>query len=155
MLTAVLSFLASSAFRLLWGEVAAWITKKQDHAQEIERMRLQGQLDAEQHERNLAAIKLQAELGVQTIRVQAEADIERRMSAAFAALSESTGKLTGIRWVDLWNGIIRPALATVSVVMWIGHEVKWWVLSEQGWALVGAALGLYLATRDLFKRGRQ
>ena len=29
-----------------------------------------------------------------------------------------------------------------------------WVLDEQGWALVGAVLGIYVADRTLFKRGK-
>jgi hypothetical protein len=29
-----------------------------------------------------------------------------------------------------------------------------WTLDEQGWALVGAALGIFVADRTLFKRGK-
>lgn len=42
----ILSFLGGTAFRLIFGEIAAFFSKKQAHAQEIERMRLQDQIDA-------------------------------------------------------------------------------------------------------------
>ena len=56
MLSALLSFFGGTAFRMLWGEVSAYLNKKQDHAFEIERMRLQEQFDAAQHARNLEAL---------------------------------------------------------------------------------------------------
>ena len=70
MITALLSFLGGNVFRLVFGEVISYLNKKQDHAQEIERMRFQAEVDAAQHVRNLEAIKTQADLGVKTIQVQ-------------------------------------------------------------------------------------
>ena len=60
MISALIAFLGGSFVRMLMGEVAAWWTKRQDHSQEMDRMRLQGELDAAQHDRNQAAIRLQA-----------------------------------------------------------------------------------------------
>ena len=118
-------------------------------------MRLQGELDAAQHARNLEAIKQQAELGVQTIRVQGEADTGKAEAEAWRSAVESIGRPSGIWLVDLWNGIIRPLVASVCVGLWVLHTWRHnWVLDDQGWAILGAALGLYLADRTLFKRGK-
>lgn len=151
----LLSFLGGSAFRMLWGEVSAWLTARQQHGQEIERMRLQGDLDAAQHARALEAQRLQAELGVQVVRVQAEAAVDEREAEGWRAAVESIGRPTGVAWVDAWNGVIRPATATVCLVLWVLHVSRaGWVLDDQGWAILGAALGLYLADRALTKRGK-
>lgn len=155
MLTTLISFLGGSAFRMLWGEISSWLTARQNHAQELDRMRLQGELDAAQHARNLQAIKVQAELGVQTIRVQGEADVGRLEADGWRAAVESIGRPSGIWLVDLWNGCIRPLTASICLFLWVRHVAHHgWVLDEQGWAILGAALGLYLADRTLAKRGK-
>lgn len=155
MIATLVSFLGGTAFRMLWGEISSMLTKRQDHAHEMARMRLQGEADAAQHARNLEAIKVQAELGVQVIRVQAEADTDRAEADAWRGAVDSVGKPSGIWLVDLWNGIIRPLVATVCLALWVLHVHRaGWVLDEQGWAILGAALGLYLADRALTKRGK-
>ncbi len=155
MLTTLLSFLGGSAFRMLWGEISAWATRRQDHAHEIERLRLQAEWDAAQHARNLEAIRVQADLGVREIRVQAEADTSRAEADAWREAVGSIGRSTGIWIVDLWNGIIRPMVATVCVALWVLHVYRaGWVLDENGWSIMSAALGLYLADRALMKRGK-
>lgn len=154
MISALISFLGGSIFRTIWGELSSWITSRQDHSHEIERMRLQGDLDAAAHARNLDAIRVQAGLGVQTIRVQAEADVDRVEVDGWLAAVKGTTTATGVWLVDLWNGIIRPAVATWSIVMISGNYLQWWVLDDNGWSVCGAALGIYLADRALFKRGK-
>ena len=69
----VMSFFGGAAFRMIWGELSSWWTKKQDHAQEVELMRLQGELAAAQHARNLEAQRLQHELGIKVIEAQTAA----------------------------------------------------------------------------------
>lgn len=154
MLATLISFLGGSAFRMLWGELSSYFQKKQDHKFEIERMRLQGDLDAAQHERNLAAIKVQADMQVKVIEVAAQGEVEKTMANAWQEVVKATASQTGIWLVDLWNGVIRPFLATISIGMWIGHVVGWWHLDEDSWALIGAVLGIYVADRTLFKRGK-
>ena len=63
-MSALISFLGGSAFRMLWGEVASFLTKRQEFKQEIELTRLQGQLAKESHERNIEALRVQNELGI-------------------------------------------------------------------------------------------
>lgn len=156
MLSALLSFLGGSAFRLIWAELSGWIQERRDHKHELERMRLQEELDAKQHARNLEAIRLQHDLGVKVIEVKATADMGRQELDAWAKAIEAAGRPTGIYVVDLWNGIIRPLAASIAIVLWVA------ALNEQGWKmtewdkeLVGAILGFFFATRALVNRGKE
>lgn len=154
-LTTLLSFLGGNAFRMIFGEIAAYFDKKREHEQEMARMELQGKLDAEQHARNLEAIRVQAELGVKTIQVQGEIDLDKLAAEGFNTAVELTGRMTGIKWVDAWNQSIRPFLATVCIFLWIRHvQMHTWTLDDYGWAIVGAALGIFVADRQLAKRGK-
>jgi len=154
-ISTVLAFLGGNAFRLIWGEISAAWTKYQDHKHEIALLEIQARMDTARHNQQLESIRVQAELGVQTIRVQGEADIGRAEADAFAAAVDAVGRPVGIAWVDAWNGSIRPALATICGVLWVLHVVRsGGVLDEQGWALLGAILGIYVADRTLRHRGK-
>lgn len=102
---------------MIFGEIISFLNKKQDHAQEVERMRLQGELDAAQHARNQEAIRVQAELGVKTIQVQAEAAIGEIEAQGWLEAVKATAIKTGVTWIDGWNAVIRPGVATWSIVM--------------------------------------
>lgn len=148
MISALISFLSGSLVRAIWGEISSWLTAKQEHKHELERMRLQAEMDAAQHTRNLEAIRVQADLGVKLIEVQADA-------SAWAQAVADVGKPTGIAWVDTWNGVIRPLLATLAITVVVAEIVRnGFVLSEWDRELVGAILGLYVADRTLAKRGK-
>lgn len=155
MFSGILSFLGGSVFRMIWGEISAWITAKQNHAFEIERMDKQEALEAAQHARNLEAIRVQAELGIKTIQVQADADATRlELDGWSKAVAEAT-KPTGIFAVDCWNGVIRPLAASIAIILWV------FALNQQGWKmgdwdkeLVGVILGFFFASRELMKRGK-
>jgi hypothetical protein len=151
----ILSFLGGNAFRLIFGEVMAFINKRQDHALEIERMKMQGQLDAEQHARHQEAIRTQAELGVKVIQVQRDADLDRIDASAWAEAVASVGKQTGIKFLDIWNGSIRPLLATLAILVVVFEIMRnGFVLSDWDKELVGAILGIYVADRSLSRRGK-
>ncbi len=154
MLSAILSFLGGSAFRMLWGEISAFLTKRQDQRNEIERMRLQGELDAAQHARNLEAIRVQADLGVQTIRVQAEGAVTKAEADAWREAVVATGRQIGVAWVDAWNAAIRPGVATWAVFMLTCNEFGVFTISETTAGVCFSALGLFLADRALGKRGK-
>ena len=156
---AVLSFLSGGAFRAIWGELSTAWSKRQDHKHEIERMKLQGTLDAEQHARNLAAQKQQAELGYKTINVQAEADVSRIETEAWRSAIERMNQPSGIRWVDAWNALIRPAWASVALLLWCWYEFQHmalnkWVISAFSLDLIAMVAGFYYASRELQKRGK-
>lgn len=154
-ISTLFSFLGGSVFRMLWGELSSFFNKKQDHEQEMERMRLQHELDAARHERNQSAIRLQAELGVKTIQVQAEAHTSEAEADAWLEVARGTTRTIGVWFIDAWNGVIRPFVATWAIVMiTIDVASKGWVLDANGWELCAAALGIYLADRALFKRGK-
>jgi hypothetical protein len=154
MISALISFLGGSVFRMIWGEVSAWLTAKQEHNHEIERMRLQGELDAAQHARNQDAIKLQADLGVKTINVQAESAISQTEADGWLETVKATGRAIGVAWVDAWNASIRPGVATWSIVMMTLAEFAVIHMSENTASVCAAALGIYLADRSLMKRGK-
>jgi hypothetical protein len=154
MISALLSFLGGSVFRMLWGEIASWINKKQDHTHEIERMKLQGELEAAQHARNLEAIKIQAELGVKVIEAQAQSAVDQLEAEGWLEAVKSTGRKVGIAWVDAWNQVIRPGLATWSIFMLTCNEFGVFKISEETATVCFASLGIYLADRALGKRGK-
>lgn len=155
MFAALLSFLGGSVFRMLFGEISSWLTKKQDHAHEMDRMRLQNDMENMQHMRNQEALRLQSELGIQIIQAKSEAVVEEIEADGWITAVKGTTKTVGIWFIDAWNGVIRPFVATWAVIMVTLHFAKTgWVLDENGWGLCGAALGIYLADRSLFKRGK-
>lgn len=154
MFSALLSFLGGSVFRMIWGELSAWMNKKLEHQQEIERMRLQGELDAAQHARNLESIRLQADMGIKVVQAQAEAHISQVEADGWLEAVKATGKAIGIAWIDGWNACIRPGVATWAVVMMTLSEIQLFTLSENAVAVCSAALGIYLAERSLLKRGK-
>lgn len=154
-MSAILSFLGGSIFRMIWGEISAWMTARQDHAHEIERMRLQDELDAAQHGRNLDAIRVQADLGVKTIQVQAESDIGRIETEGWSAAVKDAMRPTGIFLVDLWNGIIRPLAASIAIILWVlALNGQGWKMGEWDKELVGVVLGFFFASRELLKRNK-
>lgn len=155
MISALISFLGGSVFRMVLGEVSAWMTAKQDHANELARLEFQEQLDAAQHARNMESIRLQNDLGVKIIQVQRDADMDHLEGAAWAGLVGSTTKLTGLALIDIWNGIIRPLLATLAIMVVVAEIMRnGFALSDWDRELVGAILGIYVADRSLLKRGK-
>jgi len=154
-MSALISFLGGSAFRMIWGEVSSYFTRKQEHSLEMERMKVQGDLEAAQHARNLESIRVQADLGVKTIQVQAEADLARTDAEAWAGAVTAVGRSTGIKFLDIWNGSVRPLLATISIAVVLFEVMKnGFILSEWDKELVSAILGIYVADRSLGKRGK-
>ena len=72
---AIISFLGGSVFRAVWGEVSTWLNNRQAHAQEMERIKLQSEIDVARSAAQLEAVKAQAALQIQTVQVQSEAGI--------------------------------------------------------------------------------
>jgi hypothetical protein len=155
MISALLSFLGGSAFRMIWGEVSAYFSKRQDHAQEMDRMRLQSDLEKERHARDCERLRLQSELGVKEVEVQRDADLARIEGDAWRELVAGTARQTGIKILDIWNGVIRPMLATLAIAVVVAEIAKnGFTLNDWDRELVAAILGIYLADRSLSKRGK-
>lgn len=154
MLSAVLSFLGGSAFRMIWGEFSSWLNKKQDHAYEMQRLEMQERFDEARHDRQMMSMRFQAEQQVRVIQVQGEQALATLEGEAWLEGVKATAIQTGVRWVDAWNASIRPGVATWAVVM-LSLEAFVLIKINEGTASVCfAALGLYLADRTLSKRGK-
>lgn len=155
MLSAVISFLGGSVFRMIWGEVSAYLNKRQEHQYELDRMRLQEELDDKAHARTLENLRLQNELGVKMVEIQRDAEIMKMEADAWAELVKSTTKKTGIWLVDAWNASIRPLLATMAIAV-VVIEVCTLNGALNNWHrdLVSVILGIYVADRSLLKRGK-
>lgn len=154
-MSAILSFLGGGAFRAIWGEFSHWMTARQEHKYEVERLQVQGVLDAAQHTRNLESLRVQADLGVKTIQVQADADLARADADAFVNAMKVANAPSGIKWVDAWNAGVRPAFASVVLLLWVralgGHD---WVLVAWDLEMMGSIAGYFFADRMLGKRGK-
>lgn len=155
MLEALFSFLGGSVFRMVWGEVSAWYNKRQDHSFEIERLRLQSDLDAAQHQRTQDMLRLQNELGIRMVEAKAEANVATAEADAFARAMEQAFKPSGFAVVDIWNGIIRPSAATIALALWcLKLHSQNWKMEEWDVTLAGTVLGFFFADRSLGKRGK-
>lgn len=155
MFSGLISFLGGSVFRMLWGEISAIWTKAQDHKHEMERMQLQSKIDADEHSRRIEMIKLQHAQGVEVIRVQGDYKLDELAAMTFDKGVEIAGRMTGFKFVDIWNSAIRAALATEMMLLISLHYCnKGWVLDDKGWELAGAVLGVFVADRFLFRRGK-
>lgn len=154
MITSVLSFLGGSAFRAIWGEISSWINKRQDHKYEIERMRLEAEIAAAQHERQQESIKLQAQLGIQVIEAQSVADVASIEADAWRDAVQSTSRKSGMLWIDAWNAAIRPGGATWAVVMLSLDAFAFANVGDSIEQVCFAFLGIFVADRTLGKRNK-
>lgn len=153
-MSGLLSFLGGSAFRMIWGELSSFLNKKQEHNQELDRMKLIEQFDEAKHRREMESIKLQAEQGVQLVRVQSDAKIDEYEAKAWAALSEGTARQIGINWVDAWNAAIRPGGATWAIALLTLEAFAFVNVTSGTLEVAWAFLGLFVADRTLGKRGK-
>lgn len=144
----LISFLGGSAFRLIFGGVMDWMNKRQDHQHEMELQKLQAELEAGRHERNMASVRLQADLNLAEIKVTADAVEQKVMADAFLEAVKATGQKTGVAWVDAWNASVRPAGASVSLAIWVGTMIAAsLVLTEFDQTLISAFLGVFVGDR--------
>ena len=155
MFSALFSFLGGSVFRMVWGEVSSFVNKREDHKQELAMMQIQAQLDAEKHTRDMEGLRLQAELGLKTLEVQTQATIEKGDADAFAAAMSKAFTPTGITWVDAWNGLIRPAAATIVLFLWVAKLAsQGFTMRDYDQELSGVVLGFFFANRALGQSGK-
>lgn len=155
MISTLISFFGGSVFRMIWGELSAFLTKRQDHQYELEHLRLQADLDAQRHARDLERIRLQSDLGVKEVQIKGDIENSRIEIDAWSKLVEDTTRLTGIAFIDAWNKGIRPLLATLAIIAVVAEvAVLHFILSDWHRELIGAILGIFIADRSLAKRGK-
>lgn len=138
---------------MIFGQIVDFLNKQQDHKHELALNEQAGQLDAAKHARDMESIRVQAELGVKTIQVQAEARAEELELQGWAAAVADAGKTTGIKWVDAWNGVIRPLCASIAVFLWVSAlNAAGWHMTDWDKELVGVILGFFFASRVMMKK---
>lgn len=153
--SALLSFLGGSAFRMIWGEISSFLTKKQDHEHEVALLELQAELEDRTHDRELETLRLQSELGIRTIEAQREAAVDAEEARSFTEAMANAFRPTGNKFIDAWNGGIRPAFASVSLALIVlklftqGFKMDEWDMS-----LVGLVAGFFFADRSFAKRNK-
>jgi hypothetical protein len=148
-MTAILSFLGSAVFRWLLEKVFSVVERKQDHEQEMASIKLQAEVDAANHIRNLEMLEIQRRLKLDLIKEETRGAFEAAEGAAFVE-SIRSAKTTGIRWLDGWNGAIRPFVSTVCVMLWFMSLVnRDFSLQEFDLALIGSVIGWHFGTRSL------
>lgn len=153
-MSALLSFLGGSVFRMVWGEVASYVTRNQDHKHEKELLNLQREAETATHSRNLENLKTQSELGIKKVFVEHQAIIEEGELDAWIEASKATTTKTGIAWIDGWNQSIRPGVATIAILSMLIEIALLGHLTDWHREVFSAALGLFLADRSLTKRGK-
>ena len=155
MFSALFSFLGGSVFRMVWGEVSTWVTAKQDHAHEIEKMKLQGDIDEKIHEQNMESLRVQSELGIKEVQVRSVADLANLDADGFYSAIKAAEAPSGIQWVDGWNKSIRPLCATICIGLWVlGVWHNNLLIAAFDMELICTVLGFYFADRTLGKRGK-
>ena len=155
MLSALFSFLGGSVFRMIWGEVSTWVTAKQDHQHEIEKMRLQSDIDQKTHAQNLESMRVQSELGLKEVVVKSEQAINEIDAQGFYAAQSEAMKPTGVKFVDCWNGSIRPAAATIALCLWtLALHRNGWTMIAWDMDLIASIFGFFFADRSMAKRGK-
>src|SRR5258708_5469892 len=153
MFSALFSFLGGSVFRMIWGEASSYLQARQEHTQELERMKLQNDLEGARADRDLVRIKLQSELGVKEVQIAGDLAIQKSEADAFLEAMKNSLKPTGIFFIDLWNGIIRPAAASFVLLLWFSKVLgQGFVMDEWDMDISGVVLGFYFADRSLKTR---
>ena len=153
MFSALFSFLGGSAFRASWGEIAQFVQNKQEHAQELEAMKLQAEIADKTHAQEMEKLRTLSELGIKEIEAKSDGELNLKEADAFIEAMKTMNRKSGIRWVDGWNAAIRPLAATTAIAIW------WLCLYQQGFnftewdrELMGAILGFYFASRVFSKK---
>lgn len=155
MISALLSFLGGSVFRMVWGEISSFLNKRQDHEHELAMMQAQAAYEDRAHQRTLENLRLQNELGVKMVEVQRDAAVAQGDADAFTEAMRSAFKPTGIWFVDVWNGVIRPAFATIAAGLWVMKlHHQGYRMDEFDVGLLAVIVGFFFADRSLRRNGK-
>ena len=148
LLGALLGLLGSMAPRLI-----GYFEAKSNHAQELEMIRVQGDFQLQMIQSGHAA--MMAEVGM-------AADVGRELAAFQAA-----ARPTGVKWVDGYNGMVRPTLTLSFFALYAGVKgAQFYMLLDAGvassltslwtdedWGIWGAIVTFWFGNRTL-NRGR-
>lgn len=152
MFSALFTFLGGAAFRYALGRVIDWLEKRQDFLQEQKRLEAQERYEAARAERTNATIRLQAELGIQQVQIAGNVAADVEAAKAFTEAMKTANQPTGNVFIDAWNGSIRPAAASIALLLWMLQLLKA-ALAFTDWDrdLISSVLGFYFADRHMGK----
>lgn len=144
------SFLGGAAFRWLAGSFVSYFEKRQEHQQEIERLRLEQEQAKERNAWQREAAREAAAAGIELVRVKGAADERAADGAALLATIQGINEASGRPgFVGAWNASIRPGLATTSVFLLVAESVAPGAvtLSSTTREVICAALGVFVGER--------
>lgn len=149
-MSGIISFIGGTAFRWLFGELLGFLKARDEHRAEVERMKLQHDLDRDKHEWQQQAMAAAAAQGIKVIEAQREAHTAAVADDAFlAAIQGVNAASTRADWIGAWNACIRPFLATVAILLLVGQALapSVVVLSALVLDLICAVLGVFVGER--------
>lgn len=143
------TFLMSTTFRWLFGELFGWLNRREEHKLEMEMARLQHEQAREKREWQKEAVADAAAAGVRLIEAKREADAEAASNAQLQSAIDAVGRLTGIKWVDTLNQSVRPVMAYVALMLVVGNSFApdKVVLSALALELCASILGVFVGGR--------
>jgi len=144
------SFLGGTFFRWAFGAALESWNKRQDHRHEVEMLAIQLQQDGQRHAWQQEAIQAQALAGVKVIEAESVSARDAAADAAFlAGVSGVNVASERTDFVGMWNAAIRPALATVSILLIAGNSI-----APDRVILAGVVLEVVCAVLGVFVGGR-
>lgn len=149
-MSGIISFIGGTAFRWLFGEIIGFFKARDEHRAEVERMKLQHDLDRDKHEWQQQAIKTAADAGIKLVEAQREAHTAAVADDAFLAAIQGVNTASArADWIGAWNACIRPFLATVAILLLVGQALAPTVvvLSALVLDLICAVLGVFVGER--------
>lgn len=146
--SAVYSFLGGTAFRLFLTFVMDRIKDWQEFSFEVSRTKLQNELENDQARRHIEILKAQQDANVKTVQVQNHDNTDLLDLTSFQTAVQNVNKPSGFAEIDAWNSLIRPALATICMLVWVISLVKRdWMLTPWDLELIAAVLGIFVGSR--------
>lgn len=142
--SAALALLGGTGFRLVLGYAMDRLKDWQEHSFELARMKQEQAGEAARNEAYLKTIQAEKGLDVKAISVESKTVTE----PSFQILTREARMPTGFKYLDMWNSAIRPALATVCILVWVGFlNSRGWVLNSWDLELIAATLGIFIGSR--------
>lgn len=122
MLETLLGGLLGGVFRII-PELLKWLDRKDERKHELE-----------MQDRILQAQKLQGEQKLAEIRADADRTWDSKSLDALIESIKGQEQLSGVRWIDGWNKLIRPLMATQWVIILYPAFLlaSFWLAVQQG-----------------------
>lgn len=145
----ITTFLASTGFRWLLGEGLEFLKARASRKDEMELMRLQADIKREEHERQQAAMRSAADLGIKEIQVRGEDMRDTIDALGRLEATKATAIVTGDWLIDRMNGLVRPLAAYICLLLIVLNAVapSHVVLTTFVLELCSSVLGVFVGGR--------